>query len=1039
MKENRPLSGQYRSFLSFFLFFLVLSVSAWAQQRATISGKVSSAGELVPGVTVRVKHGTQGATTDVNGQFTLQAAIGDTLVFNHISYISREVPVTGNDRLEISLAPNTQNVGEVVVVGYGTQKKATLTGSISTLKGAELVKSPQPNVSNSLAGRFSGLIASNRSGEPGYDGSTLLIRGLATTGNSDVLVVVDGVPGQIGGLQRIDPNDIESMTILKDASAAVYGSRAANGVILITTKKGKTGKPSISYSFNQGFTSPTRLPKMADAATYAAIRNEIQYYNNPTGGMNQVYTADQVQKFRDGSDPLNYPNTDWQKATLKNTALQHQHNLSINGGSDNVRYFLSLGVIGQDGLYKHGVTQYDQYNFRSNIDADVTKRLKVSLYLSGRQEDRLYPQTSAENVFRSIYRAYPTVGAFYPNGLPTTGIENNNPAMQVTDIGGTNRNPTQVFNGILKGSYAIPGIDGLSLDGFLSVDKSWTFGKSFSQPYILYNYDPTANAYNKVVVGGSNQAATLFENQQNQEMRVSNIKLNFVRQFGKHNIDAFVAYEQSKTVMDSLSASRLNFPSSQTPELSQGGPAAADKGSEGKSYTFTRKSYIGRVAYNYEEKYLLELQARIDGSSTFPPGNQYGFFPSVSAGWRISKEDWFQNVSFINDLKLRASYGTLGNDNVKLFQYFDNYSFNNQYVLGSDGTIRPGIDITKLANINIGWERAKKLDLGINALFLKHFSLEFIYFQQKRSDILTQRNASIPQTSGVVNPFGSDPLVPAENIGKVNSNGIETSLGYSNTTASGIGYRIGGNFTYAKSKIIYIDEASGTLAHQRQTGRPLNTYLLYDAIGIFRTQDDLNKYPHLTPNQLGDLIYRDYNGDGQITADDQVRSKYGNIPEITYGITLGADYKGFDLSAVFAGQTHVSQYVLPESGTIGNYYSSWADNRWSPTNVAGSYPRVDERASSSINGGLYQNNFWLNNASFFRLKNVELGYTVNADILSRIRIAGLRVYASAFNLFTITPVKDYDPEGTNGTGLYSTSGQFYPQQRIINVGVNVKF
>lgn len=1039
MKENRPLSGQCRSFLSFFLFFLVSSVSVWAQQRTSIHGKVSSAGELVPGVSVRVKNSNQGATTDVNGQFTLQAAIGDTLVFNHISYISREVPVSSNDRLEISLAPNTQNVGEVVVVGYGTQKKATLTGSISTLKGAEIVKSPQPNVSNSLAGRFSGLIASNRSGEPGYDGSNLLIRGLATTGNNDVLIVVDGVPGQIGGLQRLDPNDIESMTVLKDASAAVYGSRAANGVILITTKRGKTGKPSISYSFNQGFTSPTRLPKMADAATYAAIRNEIQYYNNPAGGMNQVYTADQIQKFRDGSDPLNYPNTDWQKATLKNTALQHQHSLSINGGSDNVRYFLSLGVIGQDALYKNGVTQYDQYNFRSNIDADVTKRLKVSLYLSGRQEDRIYPQTSAENVFRGIYRAYPTVGAYYPNGLPTTGIENNNPAMQVTDIGGTNRNPTQVFNGILKGSYAIPGVEGLSLDGFLSVDKSWTFGKSFSQPYVLYKYTPATNTYDKVVVGGSNQAATLNQTQQNQEMRVSNIKLNFVRQFGKHNVDAFVAYEQSKTVMDSLSASRLNFPSAQTPELSQGGPAAADKGSEGKSYTFTRKSYIGRVAYNYEEKYLLELQARIDGSSTFPPGNQYGFFPSVSAGWRISKEDWFQSVSFINDLKLRASYGTLGNDNVKLFQYFDNYSFNNRYVLGSGSTIRPGIDITKLANVNIGWETAKKLDIGINALFLQHFSLEFIYFQQKRSDILTQRNASIPQTSGIVNPHGSDPLVPAENIGKVNSNGIETSLGYSNTTASGIGYRIGGNFTYAKSKIIDIDEASGTPAHQRQTGRPLNTYLLYDAIGIFRTQDDLNKYPHLTPNQLGDLIYRDYNGDGQITADDQVRSKYGNIPEITYGITLGADYKGFDLSAVFAGQTHVSQYVLPESGTIGNYYSSWADNRWSPTNTAGTHPRVDERASNSINGGLYQNNFWLNNASFFRLKNVELGYTVNADILSRIRIAGLRVYASAFNLFTITPVKDYDPEGTNGSGLYSTSGQFYPQQRIINVGVNVKF
>jgi TonB-linked SusC/RagA family outer membrane protein len=1002
-------------------------------QRANITGKVSSGADLLPGVSVRVKHSSQGTLTDNNGQFSLPAAVGDTLVFNHISFVSREVTVQNHSPLEISLAPNSQNVNEVVVVGYGTQKKATLTGSISVVKGADIVKSPQPNLSNSLAGRFSGLIANNRSGEPGYDGSNIYIRGLATTGNNDVLIVVDGVPGQIGGLQRLDPNDIESVTVLKDASAAVYGSRAANGVILITTKRGKTGKPSISYSFNQGFSSPTRLPRMADAPTYAAMMNEIQYYNNPSGGLNQFYTDAEIQKFRDGSDPLNFPNTDWQKATLKKTARQHQHSLSVSGGSDNVRYFLSLGIIGQDGLYRDGVTSYDQYNFRSNIDADVTKRLKVGLYVSGRQEDRLFPQTNAENIFRSIYRAYPTVAAFYPNGLPTSGIENNNPVMQVRDIGGTNRNPTQVFNGILKGSYVIPGLEGLSLDGFFSVDKSWTFGKSFSKPYIVYSYNEASNAYNKVVVGGSAGAATLTETQQNQEMRVSNIKLNFNRQFGQHHVDAFVAYEQSKTVMDSLSAARLNFPSPQTPELSQGGPAATDKDNSGKSYLFTRKSYIGRIAYNYAEKYLLEMQARIDGSSTFPPGKQYGFFPSVSAGWRISQEDWFRPVSFINDLKLRASYGTLGNDNVGLFQYFNNYSFNNQYVVGTSNAIHAGIDITKLRNPNITWETSKKLDIGLNAIFLKNFSLEFIYFQQKRADILTQRNASIPQSSGIVNPYGSDPLVPAENIGKVNSNGIEASLGYSNTTASGFGYRINGNFTYAKSKIIFIDEAAGTLAYQQQTGLPLNTSLLYEVIGIFRTADDLNKYPHLPGNQPGDLIYRDYNGDGQITADDQTRSKYGNIPEITYGAVLGADYKGIDLSVVLAGQTNVSQYVLPESGTVGNFYSSWADNRWSPTNTAGTYPRADDRASASINGGLYKNNFWLNNASFFRLKNVELGYTINADILSRIRIAGLRVYANAFNLFTISPVKDYDPEGVQG------SGQFYPQQRIVNVGVNVKF
>ncbi|MBC9910289.1 SusC/RagA family TonB-linked outer membrane protein [Chitinophaga varians] len=1012
----------------FFTLLLLWAGSAQAQQ-TVVTGTVSADNSPVPGVTIRVKNKTGGALTDGDGKFSISAAIGDTLLFNHMSYNEQRVAVKGGAPLRIVLTALSKTVNEVVVVGYGTQKKATLTGSISVVKGADIVQSPQPNVSNALTGRFSGVIANNRSGEPGYDGSTVTIRGLATTGNNDVLIVVDGVPGQIGGLERLDPNDIESISVLKDASAAVYGSRAANGVMLITTKRGKTGKPVINYSFNQGFSSPTRLPKMADAYTYAQIMNEIRYYNNTAGGMNQFYTDEQLQKFKDGSDPVNYPNTDWQKATLRKTTTQNQHSLSVNGGGENVRYYVSLGMIGQNGLYKNGATKYNQYNFRSNIDADVTKRLKVSLYLSGRQEDRQYPTTSAGDIFRGIYRAYPTVLDRYPNGLPTTGIENNNPVMQVTDIGGISRNPVQVFNGILKGSYAIPGVEGLSLDGFLSADKAWSFAKAFATPYKEYTFDAPSNTYVPKIVGGSNGKASLVEQQRNMSLLTTNIKLNYVRRFGAHDFNALIGYEQSKNMVDTLSAGRINFPTPLTPELSQGGAAATDRSNFGSSYNFTRKSYFGRIAYNYLEKYLLEVQARVDGSSTFPKGNQYGFFPSVSAGWVVSKESWFEPVKFMNSLKLRGSYGSLGNDNVGLFQYFDNYSFYNQYVI--NGQIQSGIDLVKLANPNITWEVAKKMDLGLNATFLDHFSLEFIYFQQRRTKILTPRT-SLTQTSGIVNPFDkNNPLVPAENIGKVNSQGIEATLGYDNTTG-GFHYNVSGNVTYAKNKIIFKDEAVGTLPYQRETGGPMNTYLLYNAIGIFRTADDLAKYPHLPNAKPGDLIYQDYNGDKQITADDMVRTKYGNIPEITYGMNLAADYKGFDLSVLFAGQTHVSQYVLPESGTIGNFYSSWADNRWSPSNTGGSYPRVDERASSSVNGGLRPNTFWLNNASFLRLKNISLGYTIQSPALSRARIAGLRVYANAFNLFTITQVKDYDPEG------FSSSGQFYPQQRIVNLGVNVK-
>ncbi len=443
-------------------------------------------------------------------------------------------------------------------------------------------------------------------------------------------------------------------------------------------------------------------------------------------------------------------------------------------------------------------------------------------------------------------------------------------------------------------------------------------------------------------------------------------------------------------------------------------------------------------------KYLLEGQLRADGSSLFGPGHQWGYFPSISAGYRISKESWFyDNIKFFDDLKIRASYGVLGDDNIAAYQYFDNYSFNNYVVFDNGGgaAVQPGVDLTKLANPNITWETSKKTDIGINAVFLKNFTLEAIYFRQVRSNILEYRNGSLPATSGIVNPSSGNPLVPAENIGKVNSGGFEASLGYNHPGTFSWG--VSGNFTYAKSKIIYIDEAAGTLPYQAQTGGPLNTYLLYKSVGIFRSQSQVDNTPHVPGAQVGDLIYADVNHDGQITAADQQRSKYGNIPQIVYGLSLNAGYKHFDLSVLFAGQAEVNQYVLPESGTIGNYYSSWADNAWSPTNPNGSYPKVSDRSSSAVSGGLYNSTFWLNNSSFLRLKNIQLGYSLPATALSRLHIAGLRFYVSAFNLFTITKVKDYDPEGTNGSGQYGGaqygSGQFYPEQKIINLGANIKF
>ena len=1010
------------------------------QEEITVSGTVyDEKGGILPGVTVTLKGTTQRTQTDGQGKYSIKVSSENAiLVFTYTGYLNTEMPTRGKSTVNAQLNTDSKTLNELVVVGYGTQKKATLAGSVSVVKGGDLVKSPQPNLSNSLAGRVSGVVINNRGGEPGYDGSKILIRGLGTTTNTDVLVVVDGIPGQLGGLERIDPNDVESISVLKDASAAVYGNRAANGVILITTKRGKIGKPTVNYTFNQGFTMPTRLPKMADASTYAQIMNEINFDSNPGGGLNQSYTPAQIQKFRDGSDPLLFPNTDWIGETLKSVALQNQHSLSVSGGTEDVKYFVSLGKIYQDAIYKNGAAKYQQYNFRSNIDANITKRFKIGLGISGREEDRIFPSSGAGDIFRSIYRAKPIVGAYYPNGLPTTGIENNNPAVQVTDLGGTSKNPTQVINAILRGSYQIPGVEGLSVDGFFSVDKTFNFKKNFNKPYNLYSYDQSSGIYNTVIVGGSGGKATLYESQANTSLITSNVKLNYEKKFGKNYINAFVAYEQSRQRFETFDAQRLNYISTSLPELTQGGSAATDLRNSGSSTDYPRQSYIGKVTYNYDEKYIIEGQMRADGSSLFPKNKRFGYFPSILGAWRVSKEKWFaDNVSFIDDLKIRGSYGSLGSDLINPYQYFDNYALvGSGFVASNPGSgvnvIQPSLNLVKLANPVVGWERANKLDIGINATFLKNFTLEAIYFSQKRSDILLTRNASLPGTSGIVNPYDADPLVPAENIGKINSSGVETTLGY-NHAGESFSWGATGNITYAKSKIINIDEAPGTLDYQRQTGRPINTYLLFNSLGIFRTQQELNAYPHVTGAKVGDLKYEDVNDDGVIDFEDRTRSKYGNVPEITYGLNLNASYRNFDISVLFAGQSRVSQYVLPESGSVGNFYSSWADNRFSPTNNAGTFPRVTERASNAISGGAFRNDFWLNNASFFRLKNVELGYNFNTNLLSKIKISGLRLYASAFNLFTISKVKDYDPEGN------SESGQFYPQQRIINIGANVKF
>ena len=1005
----------------------------FAQTGTTVEGKVlEEGGSPLPGVNVIVKGTSVGTTTDAQGGFALSVPNQDAvLVFSFIGYKSQEVPVGSQSTFEIRLIADIETLSEVVVVGYGETKKESLTSAITSVKGKELVKSPQQNISNSFAGRISGVVASTSSGEPGYDNSRLLIRGQSTVGNNAPLVVIDGVANRIGGLERLDPNDIESVSVLKDASAAIYGAQAANGVILITTKRGTKGKPVLSFSMNQGFVKPTRLPEMANSPTYAQILNEIQYYNNPSGGLNQIYSAENIQKFGDGSDPVNYPNTDWVDAVMRPVSLQSQQNLSLNGGGENITYFVSLGRRHQEGIYKNTNLDVEQWNLRINLDIKLSDNFKIGVDLAGRDEKKVFPTEGAGNIFRATYRTYPTLPVYYPGDLPSAGLEGgNNPVIIATDKTGFDQQPLTVLNSLINFEYKLPFIEGLAVKGFFAQDQSFGSRKLFRKPWVAYvpNTSTTPTTYDPRKYGPVTPELT--ERDTTSMLRTINLSLNYEKTIGKSFLKAFVAYEQNEIKGRYFETFRRGFLSDQIPEIDLGGSAPEESSNKGNSKRATRRNYFGRVSYDYDQKYLVEVQFRYDGSSNFPKGNEYGFFPSASVGWRMSEESWFE-VDAINNLKIRASYGLLGNDRINPFQYLNSFTLRNgAYVI--DGTPVPTFGVFQLANPDITWETAKKLDIGIELGFLQRFTLELDYFNELRTDLLIPRTGSIPYVSGIVNEYGKPPIIPAENIGEVKNSGVEVQLGY-NQTVGDFNINLNGNFTYNKSEAIFLDDAAGIPEYQKRIGSPLGSQLLYHAIGVFQTAEDLAAYPKLPGNQLGDLIYEDVNQDGQINANDRVREDLSNVPQIIYGFGAGITYKNFDLSLLLQGQARVVQYVLPESGSVGNYFNSWAENRWSPNNTSGTYPRVDTRTSSSINGGLNKNDFWLYNTSFLRIKNVELGYNLPVGIAEKAKLSGARIYVNAFNLATFSKVKDFDPEGR------SESAQFYPQQQIFNVGVNLKF
>jgi TonB-linked SusC/RagA family outer membrane protein len=1017
-----------------FFFFLIFQVNGQSRTaQKTITGQASSDdGKPMQGVTVQLKESFITAVTNAEGGFSIVVPEKNSgvLVFTNVGYADKEISINGmTAAVSIRLTAVDKALDEVVVVGYGKQKKATLTGSVTQINTSDIKQSTSVNISNSLAGRMPGVIANNRSGEPGADGSSILIRGAGTTGNAAPLYVIDGVANR-SGFERLNPNDIESISILKDASAAIYGAQAANGVILVTTKRGKTGKPTISYDASYGLSQPTRVPELVSSYEYAIFRNEKDVRQNAG---TPTFTPAQIQKYKDGSDPLNYPSTNWYDEVLKPWTPQTQHSLSVAGGSDRVKYFMSGGYTFQDAFYRKSATDYKQYNIRMNLDAQVTKLFKLSLDIVGRSENRKYSPAGSDGIFLSILGAYPGLAPFYPNGMPVAGIEGPNPLQMAQGYDGYRKAVNNTAQTLASFELKLPFItQGLSLSGFAAHDFAFYNGKTFTKPFDLYRYDSTNKQYNNVsdILLGD---PAISQNYGSSLLKTYHLKLNYERRFGDHRFNSFVAVEQSDYYNEGINASRSALVSSQIDQLFAFTNDATRNTNGSSADQNARRNFFGRVNYSYKEKYLAEFVFRRDGSFNFPPGKQYGNFPGLSVGWVASEEDFVKKaLPFFTFLKLRGSYSQLGNDRIAQYQYLARYTVSDPfayqtYFLGNDVNpiYAPGLMPGVAPNPDVTWEVEKMKNIALEGSVLKgklDFSVE--YYTARRDKLLAPRNASIPATAGL--------RLPDENIGRVDRSGIELTLGHKGEIGKDFTYYVSGNFTKTKSTVVFIDESPNVLAWQKRQGFQLGSWLVYPSDGIFNTQEELTATTAKLPGtKVGDIKYVDFNKDGVINANDQIRIYESPIPLIVYGARMGADYKGLSLNLLWQGQAQAKQVLLPQANNGEFIPPKWLfDERWTAENPTAKYPGSFDRTYGINNRA---SEFWLQDMSFLKLKSAEIAYTFSSAKLKNAGITNLRVFLNGFNLFSFDKVKHYDPETVAYTGAY------YPQTRIYTVGLNLGF
>ena len=1019
----------------FFSAFILTSLTTYAQN-VTVKGTVTSATDKtgLPGVNIVVKNTVTGTTTDVEGKYELSAPSDAILVFSGIGYVTQEASLNGRNVIDLRLAADTKQLDELVVVGYGTQKRNSLTNSVSTIKGEDVARRPVSNIQQSFQGLMPGVAVTDLGGSPGKSNATIRVRGITTfningsstsgydLGKNDALVIVDGIEQQ---LSDISPDDIESVSILKDAaSTAIYGSRATNGVVLITTKRAKGSKVQVDYHGYYALQKSNNVPKMMGLEAY--MREQVAAYTNAGSAVPARFTEESIQAYVNATDREKYPLPNTWFETLLRTAPQHNHALSIAGGTEALRTRLSVRYQDQEGVIKNFGNKIGE--FRLNTDYDVSKRIRVSADINYRTTSTENPTTNTDaskgevisplnNFFHGSLWAVPK----YPDGTYGLSTQGNNPLMFI-EIGGQSKQKTDYLAGYLKADFEIA--EGLVFSTQIAGRGLYTQQKNYTNSYV--NTDKNTNI-TKTIANNS-----LYEIRNTLREYTINNLLTYEKTFGNHNLKALVGYSQIGNTQTFLSAYRERFYNNGIGSIGQGANDGT-KTNAGRDAEYGLRSFFGRVNYEYDGKYLLEVNGRYDGSSKFTGSKQYSVFPSFSAGWRISKEKFWQGLeNTVNDLKFRGSWGITGNQSVDLYSYYAALTANG-YSFGALPV--QGYRQNTLANTNLGWESTTQLDIGLDAAFFQRkLNLTVDYYNKETDDILL--NLDIPATIGLT--------APPQNAGSVQNKGWEFSLNYRGTPATGgFRYNVGGNLSINENLVTdlkgtgpYLTGSDIDPRYIIKKGLPINTLWGYKTDGLFQTQQEITEYKatYAANTKPGDVKYVDLNGDGKIDANDM--TAIGNsFPKYTFGLNADFSYKNFDLNILFQGAAKVDSRLAGALAEMGNQegftHEIYTNNYWTPERTDARFPRPVKYDLRNV----ATSDRLVLNGSYLRLKNVQLAYNVPSVVSQKIRLSRIRVYVSATNVFTISKLNEWnlDPEAPSGRAVY------FPQTALYTAGLNLQF